>query len=255
MTDLFTLAGQRALVTGGTRGIGRAISIRFAAAGASVIANYVRDQESAQTLKQQADASGYRLEVCRADVTSPKGVDTLPEAVDAGGSGVSIFVHCAATGVHRPLGEFTLRHFDWTYALNARAFLDLTQRLIPRMASPGSILTISSEGAARALPQYALVGSSKGALESMARHFAVELAPRGVRVNTLSAGAVLTDAWKALPDAERRLSEAASRSPLGRLTSVEEIAAAAQFLCSPAACGIVGQTLTVDGGIGIVGGR
>ena len=255
MNELFSLEGQRALVTGGTRGIGRAISLRFAAAGSSVIANYVRDEESARELKEYADASGYRLEICRADVTSPKGIEALLAAVDAGESHLSILVHCAATGVHRPLSQLTLRHFDWTYALNVRAFLDLVQRMVPLMATPASILAISSEGAGRALPQYALVGSSKGALESMARHFAVELAPQGIRVNSLSAGTVLTDAWKVLPDGDRRLAAAAARSPLGRLNTLEEIASAAQFLCSRAASGVVGQTLVVDGGIGIVGGR
>lgn len=252
MNDPFSLAGKRVLVTGGTRGIGRAISLQFARAGASVLANYVRDQEAARTLKEEAEREGLAVDLCRADLTSPKGMEGLLGHLGEAFSSLSALVHCAATGVHRPVDQLDLRHFDWTYALNVRAFFDLVRRLLPKFEPGASIVAISSEGAVRAVPQYCLVGSSKGALESLVRHFAAELAPRGVRVNTLSAGTVLTDAWKVLPDRERRLAEAQARSPLGRLNTVEEVALAAQFLCSPAASGVVGHTLVVDGGLRIV---
>jgi enoyl-[acyl-carrier protein] reductase III len=252
MTDLFSLRGKHALITGGTRGIGRALSSRFAAAGAVVIANYVRDEDAAQSLKQEAAVEGHTIHLCRADVTGPKGVENLMQAIDSHAPKLSIFVHCAATGVHRSLEQLTVRHFDWTYALNVRAFFELVQRLLPRFTPPASVLAISSEGAVHAAPYYSLVGSSKGALESLVRHFAVELAPRGIRVNSLSAGTVLTDAWKILPDSERRLASAAERSPLGRLNTLEEVALAAQFLCSDAASGVIGQTVVVDGGASIV---
>lgn len=252
MKDLFSLAGKRILVTGGTRGIGRAISLRFAQAGASVLANYARDVASADELKLAAANLPGSLEVIRADLAGVKGMDKFISQVEARFSTVSGLVHCAATGVHRPLAQLELRHFDWTYALNVRAFLDLVRRLLPRFEGGSSIVAISSEGAVRAVPQYSLVGSSKGALESLVRHFAAELAPRGIRVNSLSAGTVMTDAWKVLPDSERRLAEAAQRSPLGRLMTKEEIAYAAQFLCSDAASGMVGHTLVVDGGLRIV---
>jgi enoyl-[acyl-carrier protein] reductase III len=252
MTDLFSLAGKRALVTGGTRGIGRAISLQFARAGASVVANYVRDQQSAQTLKEEAEREGHVIDLCRADLTSAKGVEGLLAHLNDVFPSLSALVHCAATGVHRPIDQLDLRHFDWTYALNVRAFFDLVHRLLPKFEPGASIVAISSEGAVRAVPQYSLVGSSKGALESLVRHLAAELAPRGIRVNTLSSGTVLTDAWKVLPDSERRLAEAKARSPLGRLNTVDEVAYAAQFLCSPAASGVVGHTLVVDGGLRIV---
>ena len=108
-------------------------------------------------------------------------------------------------------------------------------------------------GGSRALPYYTLVGSSKAALESMARHLAVELAPRGIRVNILVPGTVETDAWKSLPESDERLAAAVRQSPIGRLVTPDEVAAAAQFLCSAAASGIVGQTLIVDGGTAIRG--
>jgi enoyl-[acyl-carrier protein] reductase III len=102
----------------------------------------------------------------------------------------------------------------------------------------------------RSVPAYATIGSSKGALESLARHLAVELAPRGIRVNILSPGSVETHAWDAFPDKEQRLADALRRTPIGRLVSLDEVANAAQFLCSPASRGIVGHTLVVDGGTG-----
>jgi enoyl-[acyl-carrier protein] reductase III len=252
MTDLFSLAGQRALITGGTRGIGRAISLRLGAAGAAVLANYVRDQQAADELKEHAAAHGWSIDTCRADITSQNGLDQLLESVDSYPEKLSVFVHCAATGVHRPLEQITVRQFDWTYSLNVRAFLELVQRLLPRFETDARILAISSEGAVRAVPQYALVGSSKAALESLMRHVAVELAPRGIRVNALAPGPVLTDAWKALPDSEGRLAGAALRSPLGRLNTLDEVAWAAHFLCSKASSGVIGQTLVVDGGVGVV---
>ena len=253
MTDLFSLKGKQALITGGTRGIGRAIALRFARAGATVIANHVRDIKSAGVFHEAVQKEGLDIQLCRADLTSPKGLDKLIEYVTDQFEAISILVHCAATGVHRPLGELTVRQFDFVYALNVRAFFDLVGRLMPVFDSRGgSILAISSEGAVRAVPQYSLVGSSKGALEALVRHMAVELAPRKIRVNTLSSGTVMTDAWKVLPDAEHRLEESRRRSPIGRLNTVEEVAYAAQFLCSEAASGVVGQTMVVDGGTRIV---
>jgi enoyl-[acyl-carrier protein] reductase III len=103
-----------------------------------------------------------------------------------------------------------------------------------------------------AVPHYAVVGSSKAAVESLARSMAAEYASQGIRVNILRPGAVLTDAWKILPDAERRLAVERQNTPLERLVTAQEVACAAQFLCSPASAGIVGHTLVIDGGRSIV---
>lgn len=250
----FSVAGKRALVVGGTRGIGRAIAWRLAAGGARVTANYVRDDSAAQSLGQAAADVGFALEVLRADVTSAKGIARVGEVVRDRLSPLSSFVFAAATGVHRPLEQLTVRHYDWTFGLNVRAFFELMQVLLPCFEPGASVVVLSSEGAVRAVPDYTLVGASKGALESLVRHLAVDLAPRGIRVNALSPGTVLTEAWNVLPKAEQRLEEARRRSPRGRLTTAEEVAWVAQFLCSEAAGGIVGQTLVVDGGTRVVGG-
>jgi enoyl-[acyl-carrier protein] reductase III len=251
MTGPFSLHGKHVLITGGTRGIGRAISIEFARAGATVIANYVRRQKTAETLLAQAKEENLRISVCRADLTSVSGQDAIEQAVDGLGGDLHVLVHCAATGVHRSIEELTLRYYDWTFALNVRAFFELVTRLLPRFARNASILPLSSEGAVRAVPSYTVVGASKGALEALARHLAVELAPRGIRVNILAPGAVPTDAWDAMPNGKDRLAEITRRTPAGRLTTPEEVARVAHFLCSDAARSVIGQTLVIDGGAGI----
>jgi enoyl-[acyl-carrier protein] reductase III len=252
MDNPFALSGL-VLVTGGTRGIGRAVSLRFARAGASVLANYIRNQKAADELQAMADAEGLPIRLCRADVASPQGLAQIEKFIEDGGEPLTGLVYCAATGVHRPLSELTARHFDWTFSLNVRAFFELTKALLSRFSERSSVLAVSSMGAQRALPYYSLVGSSKGALEALARHLAVELAPRGIRVNILVPGTVATEVWKALPQGEERLAAAINRTPTRRLVTPEEVAWAAQFLCSEAASGIIGHALIVDGGAGIVG--
>lgn len=252
-SDPFAIHGKRILVVGGTRGIGAAISRRFAAAGAELLLNYVRERAPAEELREALRASGARVDVVRADVSLDKGREELLAAAAERFPEVDGLVFAAATGVHGPVEKLTGRHFDFTFALNVRALLLLVQGLTSRFRTGASIIAISSEGAVHAMPQYTLVGASKGALESLARHLAVELGPRGIRVNVLSPGSVRTDAWNALPDADSRLAAAAGRAALGRLATLEEVAYAAQFLMSDAAGGMAGHTLVVDGGARIVG--
>ena len=236
------------VVTGGTRGIGRGISERFARSGAQVIANYLRNEKAALDLQSTAAQQGLPISICRADLTTADGLGRLEKLAREIGTPLAGIVHCAATGTHRRIEELTGRHLDWTFALNARALFELVVRLLDRFDRPGCILAVSSLGASHALPQYTAIAASKGALEALIRHLAVELAPRGIRANALRPGAVATDAWQSIPEGEARLADAARRSPSGRLVSVEELALCAQFLCSPAAAAVNGQSLVVDGG-------
>jgi NAD(P)-dependent dehydrogenase (short-subunit alcohol dehydrogenase family) len=250
--ELFSLRGKTFLITGGTRGIGQAISLRFARAGARVIANYLRNEAAAEQLKALAQKEGLEIALCRADLSTDRGLERVISFLDEQDAQISGLVHCAATGTHRRLEELTERHFDFTFNLNVRAFFKLVKSLQGRLSQGSSIVAVSSYGGTRVLPYYSLIGSSKGALESLARHMAVEFASRGIRVNILTAGAVLTDAWKAMPEGSERLAEATRRNPTGRLVTADEVASGAQFLCSDAASGVVGQTLLIDGGSGIV---
>lgn len=241
------------LVTGGTRGIGRAVSAHFARAGARVIAGYLRDEAAALELRSLAQQHDLPIVLCRSDLTNTQGLAHVVETVRSAGGRLAGLVHCAATGTHRPVESLTGRHLDWTMALNVRALLELVTALLPEFETPASLLAVSSMGAVRALPNYTAVAASKGALEALVRHMALELAPRGIRANVLRPGAIDTDAWKSIPEAKERLADAARRSPLGRLATVDEVALCARFLCSRAASAINGQTLTVDGGTSILG--
>ena len=248
MIQAFSVKDKNVLVTGGTRGIGHAISLQFARAGATVIANYVRGQKAADALLAQAQQESLPLTLCRADLTVVKGLESVEETVAGLSGGLHGLVHCAATGVHKPFDELTLRHYDWTFALNVRAFFDIVKRILPQFATVASIVAVSSQGALRVVPAYSVVGASKGALEALARHLAVELAPRGIRVNILAPGAIATESWTSMPNAQSRLAELTRRTPISRLVTLEEVAQAAQFLCSDAARSIIGHTLVVDGG-------
>jgi NAD(P)-dependent dehydrogenase (short-subunit alcohol dehydrogenase family) len=177
-SDQFDLRGVF-LVTGGTRGIGRAISTQFSRAGARVIANYLRDEKSALALRSIAEQEDLPIGVLRADLTTPDGLNLIEARVKQLDQPICGLVHCAATGIHRTTDSLTGRHLDWTFALNVRALFELIIRFLPRFNRRASILAISSIGATRAVPYYTAVGASKGALEALIRHLAVELAPRG----------------------------------------------------------------------------
>jgi enoyl-[acyl-carrier protein] reductase III len=165
----------------------------------------------------------------------------------AGLGPLDVLVHAAATGVIRPALETEDKHWDWTLSANARALLSLTRAAAPSMPAGSSILGISSLGSERVLDGYALVGASKAALEALVRYLAVELAPRGIRVNAVSAGVVETGALEHFPNRDAML-DMGVRNPTGRLVSPDDVARLVTFLCSPDAEMIRGQTVVVDGG-------
>ena len=158
----------------------------------------------------------------------------------------------AATGVIRPGLEVEKRHWDWTLDANAHALLSLAQAAAPQMQPGSSIVGVSSLGSMRVLENYTLVGTSKAALESLVRYLAVELAPRGIRVNTVSAGVVETGALEHFPNKEQMLRAARKRTPAGRMVEPRDVADAVAWLCSPGAEMVRGHTLVVDGGYSLL---
>jgi enoyl-[acyl-carrier protein] reductase III len=247
------LAGRKALVTGGSRGIGRAIAVRLAEAGCDVAINYLRNRVQAEETAAAVEAHGRRALLHKVNVADEDRLDEMFAAIREAFGGLDILVSNAASGVIKPALELTSRHWHWTMDINAAALLPLVQRARPLMGTSGHVIAVSSLGAIRAIPNYAAVGASKAALESLVRHLAVELAPQGIRVNAISAGVVDTDALKHFSNREQLLTESARRTPAGRLTQPEDVADAALFLVSPLARMMVGQTVVVDGGYSIMG--
>lgn len=244
--------GRRVLVTGGSRGIGRAIAIRLAEAGCDIAINYLRNKAPAAETVAAIEALGRKAFLFKGNVANIDSHDALFERLKNELGGLDILISNAASGVIRPAMDLTHRHWTWTMDINAGALLSLAQHAVGLMGEAGgSIVAVSSLGAVRAIPNYAAVGASKAALESLVRHLAVELAPRGVRVNAISAGVVDTDALKHFPNREHLLDESARRTPAGRLTEPKDVADAVLFLTSPLAAMMIGQTITVDGGYSI----
>lgn len=250
---MFDLKGQYALVTGGSRGIGRAIALRLASAGASVAVNYVRQGKRANETSDAIRSHGVKSLTIRANVAEEADVEQMFQQVEEGFGRLDILVSNAASGVLRSAMELTPRHWQWTMDINAGTLLPLVQRAVPMMPpSGGKIIAVSSLGATRAIPNYTAVGASKAALESLVRHLALELAPRGINVNAVSAGIVDTEALKHFPNRDEMVQMTASRTPAGRLTEPEDVADAVLFLVSPLARMIHGQTIVVDGGYSIL---
>jgi enoyl-[acyl-carrier protein] reductase III len=239
--------GASILVTGGSRGIGRAIALRFAGLGAKRVAiGYFRGDRAAEETADELRALGADPVLIRANVASVR----MVEEVAALGA-LDVIVHCAATGVIRPALETTDKHWDWTLGANARAFLAVVRAAAPAMPEGSSIVALSSLGSMRVLENYAIVGASKAALEALVRYLAVELAPRGIRVNAISAGVVETEALEHFPNRDEML-RIGRLGPAGRLVTVEDVAACTTFLSSPDAEMILGQTIVLDGGAGLV---
>jgi enoyl-[acyl-carrier protein] reductase III len=247
------LAGKVALVTGAARGIGRAVALKLAAAGADVAANYYNSADEAETLCAEIRALGRRALPIQASVGVPDSVDELFEAFGAQFDRLDIIVSNAASGVLKPTIEMTLKHWRWCMETNALALNLLTQRALPLMPEGGRIIAMSSLGASRAMPEYGFIGASKAALEALARSLAQELGPRGFRVNVVSAGVVDTDALAYFPNREALLAGYAARAPAGPVLTPQDVAGAVYLLCLPEAHMINGHTLVVDGGFAISG--
>jgi len=247
------LSGKVALVTGGSRGIGRAIARKLGGAGCDVVVNYYNGHAEAGSICEELRAAGRRAVAVQANVADPASVDEMFAAVRDHFPRLDIIVSNAASGVLRPASELTLKHWRWCLETNALALNLLAQRAAPLMPAGGRIVALSSLGAARALPGYAFVGASKAALEALVRALACELGARGILVNAVSAGLVDTDALRAFPAREAMLSEFASKAPAGRVLTCDDVAGTVYLLCLPESGMITGQTVVVDGGYSVVG--
>lgn len=239
---------KSAIVTGGTRGIGRAVSLELARRGYRVWALYARDRQAATDLESLAAESGLAIRTLKGDLSRSDDLETIAGELRSQSDSFEAIVHSAASGVHRPTPELTAKHLRWTFEINVVAAQSLINGLLPMLRPGARIVGITSAGGTRVIPYYGAVASSKGALEALFRHYAVDLAPRGIAVNLVCPGMVMTDAVDAFPDRDTRLEACLKDTPTGRLTTPEEVANLVGFLVSPAASQIIGQTLIMDGG-------
>ena len=248
MSNSRPIEGQTALVTGASRGIGKSIALELAARGTNIAFNYLRNHVAARAT--QGDLTSHNVEVLRhrANLSDPQAITELANAVIERFGQVDILINNAASGVMRPATELEPKHWDWTLNTNAKGPWLLTNALADAMPSGSRVINISSPGSSRVLTSYFAVGVSKAALEAVTRYMAIDLAPRGISVNAVSASFVETDALNAFPD-ELGIKQVAQRpTPAGRQVTPTDVAKVVAILCSPEAEMIRGQTITVDGG-------
>jgi len=248
------LKGRIALVTGGSRGIGRVIALRLAAEGADVIINYLRRKSAAEETVREARELGVAAHAIKANLAEPDRIEAMFDEIEASFGRLDILINNAASGVARTALELDDRGWDWAMDINARAFLLCARRAAPLMKEGGKMVAISSLGSRLAWPIYTAVGVSKAALEALVRYLAIELAPRGISVNGVAPGAVESEALK-LYTADQDMAQSSwQTTPAGRMVRAEDIAAVVAFLCSEQADMIRGQIIVIDGGVSLAPG-
>ena len=239
--------GKVALVTGGSRGIGKAIALEFAGRGADIAFNYIRSHDAAAQTQGEIEALGVRCLRIRAHLGSADHIRDMFAKVDERFGRLDVLVNNAASGVQRSASDLEEKHWDWTLNINAKAPWLCSIEAARLMREGGSIVNITSQGSQKVLPYYFSVGTSKAALESLTRYLAVELAPKRISVNAVSGGYVRTGALDHFPNRSDMLA-AGQNTPAGRMVAAEDIARVAAFLCTPDAAMIRGQVIVVDGG-------
>ncbi|PSM45110.1 dehydrogenase [Streptomyces dioscori] len=252
LSELFSLDGRVALVTGGSSGIGRGIAQALARAGASVVVVARKEAELTATV-EELQALGCRAARVSADLGTRDGVRAAAEqAVEAFGE-PDILVNCAGINLRPPMSELDDEVWDTTMALNLDAPFLLGRRFGPAMAGRGfgRIIHVTSQQAHRAFVQSGAYGVSKGALESLARSQAEAWSPYGVTVNTLVPGFVMTPLNRRLSSDPEKVAALAARTMVGRNGLAEDFAGAAVFLASAASAYVTGQSVFVDGGFSV----
>lgn len=246
--------GKVALITGGSRGIGKAIAHQLADRGCHLVINYLKNRAAAAETAAELEAKGVKVHVIRANIGETDKIKSLFQEIDDQFGRLDFFVSNAASGVMRPLMDLKETHWDWTLNINSRAFLFSAQEAAKLMAKCGGgrMVSLSSFGSTRVTPYYAAVGVSKAALESLTRYLAIELAPMNIAVNAVSGGTVDTDALQHFPNRQEIINNALIKTPAGRMVQPDDLANAVLFLLSEQSHMIRGQTLIVDGGYSLL---
>jgi NAD(P)-dependent dehydrogenase (short-subunit alcohol dehydrogenase family) len=243
-----TLANKTALVTGASRGMGRATALAFAAAGARVVVHYGRNADEAKSVVDQIRAAGGHADAVPADLAAPDGAHALAVLVrDLVGDRLDIIVANAGISKAAAMEEITVADFDSLFAVNVRAPYFLVQQLLPILGSGSNIILVSSLGAHAAVGTLSAYAATKGAIDTLVKYFAAALGPRGIRVNAVAPGVIDTDMSNFTKTEEGRAIVQGMQA-LKRIGQPADVASVIAFLASDEARWITGDTIHVDGG-------
>jgi enoyl-[acyl-carrier protein] reductase III len=258
VTDASPLAGRVAVVTGGSRGIGRGIALRLASDGADCAITYRREEAGAREVVAEIERLGRRGLAVPVDLGEPAQIGPAVDRIAGELDRIDIFVANAAATAFRPLLEQKPHNVDRTFAISVDSFVAAVQSVVPRMSGGGRIVGISGVDSPQAMAGHGLLGAAKAAMESLVRALALELGPHGITVNAVSPGFLETDSSRIY--VERGLGQEyaaaverlVAATPMRRAGRVEDVAALVAYLVSDAAGFLTGQTIVLDGGLTIV---
>ncbi len=242
-----------ALITGASRGIGRAIAIELAKEGAHVLLNYRRSKTECESVQNEISQFGGQSTIYRADVGKEDKTDAMFDSIESDFGQLNILIANASFGIPGQILDANNKHWDLTFNSTSRSIFHCALRSAKLMKNGGNIVTVTSYGGQRVLNGYGVVGPAKAAVEGLTRSLAVELAPKNIIVNGVMPGITDTKSFRAIENADQIIANVENGTPTGRLVSPDDVAQVVNFLCSPSASMIVGQFIIIDGGAFIVG--
>lgn len=243
------------LITGSSRGIGRALALTLAREGAEIVVNYVRNADLAAATVREIEALGTRAIAVQADMENVDEIDLLFDRVATEFGRLDHFVSNAAASAFKKIADLKAHNLDRSFNLNVRAFVLGAQRAVKLMKDGGRIAVLSSYGSIRAYPTYANLGSNKAAVEAWVRYMAVEFAPLRINVNAVNGGLIDTESCAYFYERVAGMApieSVLSKIPKGRMGTAQEVAETIAFLLAPESEYITGQTIAVDGGLSVI---